>query len=411
MRVHIRRAALIIGGSMLLFSCGRSTLPVASQPSIPLSMTALGIKQPTTIPFDTSFDGDGIAVTPLTTDPTVNSSSVKAVQQADGKIVAVTSFGQDDSQIAVVRYNANGSLDSTFGVGGTVIFNPTLPVPDGTPGADYVNDVVVQPDGKIVIAGGETSTGRQAVLYRLLPSGQLDPTFGTGGVARVGDGTALQVLRLVDGSFLVRTATALTKLTPNGTPDPTFGTSGTVTVSGNTQDLAVQSSGRILLATDTTIVGLTVTGTVDASFGTNGEASFGGAAVNYFRFVVLPGDAIFVAADVYMGTANQGTFFRFTSQGTLDTKFGQGGMVAFDDSQGFNTLVLTPKGDVLVYPGVYDKNGKLRELLPSRASFRAAGFSVGDQLTYQRDGRLLIPGNFTASGGSTFTFAVARLLP
>ncbi|MFC3833353.1 MULTISPECIES: delta-60 repeat domain-containing protein [Deinococcus] len=407
---HYQRTALIICSSLLLFSCGRSTPPVAGiSSSAPLG--ALGVKQPTSIPFDTTFDGDGIAVTPLGSDPAVNSSSVKAVQQADGRIVAATNLGQDDVQIAVVRYNANGSLDTSFGTGGQVIFNPTLPVPDGTPGADTVNDLLVQPDGRIVLVGVETSTGRNAVVYRLLPTGQLDPTFGAGGVARLEDGIAVQVLRLLDGSLLVRTGTALTKLTAAGTPDLTFGTSGTVTVSSNTQDLAVQSSGRILLGTETAILGLTPAGTPDPSFGTNGEAGFGSAAVPYFRFLVLPGDGIFVAADVYTGEANQGTFFRFTPQGTLDTTFGQGGTVAFDSSLGFSTLVLTPKNDVLIYPAIYDKNGKLKELLPSSTTFRDTGFSRGSAVTYQRDGKLLLPGNFTAPGSTTFTFAVARLRP
>src|SRR5262249_49924458 len=89
--------------------------------------------------LDTSFNGTGIVFT---------SGASKAVLQPDGKIVALgsVSTGINTSAFALARYNADGSLDSGFGVGGKVI-HAVCPCFGG------ILDAVLQPDGKIVASG------------------------------------------------------------------------------------------------------------------------------------------------------------------------------------------------------------------------------------------------------------------
>jgi uncharacterized delta-60 repeat protein len=83
----------------------------------------------------------------------------------------------DATELLLLRYNTDWSLDTTFGASGQVrlTFGPAQPNGDRN---DFGSDVIVQPDGKLV-AGGE-SDGR-ITLARLLPNGALDPTFGDGG--------------------------------------------------------------------------------------------------------------------------------------------------------------------------------------------------------------------------------------
>jgi uncharacterized delta-60 repeat protein len=81
-----------------------------------------------------------------------------AVLQPDGKIV-VAGYTQADEDVAVARLNANGSPDATFGAAGkaTVDFGV----------ATFGNAVALQPDGKIVVVGQRTGTDDFAVA-RLL---------------------------------------------------------------------------------------------------------------------------------------------------------------------------------------------------------------------------------------------------
>ena len=99
--------------------------------------------------------------------------------QRDGKIVAAgTVFGDKTattSDIGIVRYNPNGSLDPTFGAGGVVVIDP------GT-GADFVTSGALQRDGKIVVGSTSGHVGGLFTLTRFDSHGSLDPTFGTNGV-------------------------------------------------------------------------------------------------------------------------------------------------------------------------------------------------------------------------------------
>src|SRR5947199_1845 len=121
--------------------------------------------------LDTTFGTGGEVTTPIG----IGDNGVSAlVRQSDGKLVAAGYASVSGNfDLALVRYNTDGSLDSTFGTGGKV----TTPV--GSAG-DYVNALVFQSDGKLVAAGNTEASTRDVVVVRYNATGTLDTTFGTG---------------------------------------------------------------------------------------------------------------------------------------------------------------------------------------------------------------------------------------
>jgi uncharacterized delta-60 repeat protein len=118
--------------------------------------------------------------------------------QPDGKItVAGASYNGLDNDFAIVRYNANGSLDDTFGIDGKV----TTAI--GT-NYEYGYSVAIQPDGKTVVAGYSViGSNRNFAIVRYDYNGNLDTTFGTGGIVTTEYGTGLGVTLQSDGKIVV----------------------------------------------------------------------------------------------------------------------------------------------------------------------------------------------------------------
>ena len=209
--------------------------------------------------------------------------------QGDGKIVAAGSAA--NSFFALARYNPDGSLDATFGMGGKV----TMAV--GYYAGDPANAVVLQRDGKIV-AGGYAFNGDNVsnfALARYNPDGRLDTTFGTGGTVTTSaansnaDYWGTAILLQGDGKIVtagwVEFTFALARYNPDGSLDATFGTGGTVTTIVSTDSsehndsanaLALQRDGKIVAAGASGTGGFTQfalarynpDGSLDATFGT-----------------------------------------------------------------------------------------------------------------------------------------------
>jgi uncharacterized delta-60 repeat protein len=100
-----------------------------------------------------------------------------AVQPADGKIVVAGQAGGGDAgRVGVVRYGTDGVLDSTFSGDGKVVVN-------FTPRLDYADDIVLQPDGRIVTGGAIRFYGPDPgfAVARFEENGALDTTFGGDG--------------------------------------------------------------------------------------------------------------------------------------------------------------------------------------------------------------------------------------
>src|SRR5262245_24661714 len=181
--------------------------------------------------------------------------------QADGKIVVAGSFQGID--FAVVRYNADGTLDATFGTGGKVItnFGPGFTT-------DAAQDLAIQSDGKIVVVGSSTnSVGTDFAVARYNADGTLDASFGTGGLVTTNfGGTSLDAAQGVaiqaDGKIVVTGSSnsaspqddfAVVRYNADGSLDTGFGTGGKVTTdfAGSIDDafaVALQADGKIVAA-------------------------------------------------------------------------------------------------------------------------------------------------------------------
>jgi uncharacterized delta-60 repeat protein len=195
--------------------------------------------------FDTTFGAGGIA----TVDFGATEFGQAMARQADGRIVVA---GRSSPGGAVVaRLRATGVLDPDFGTGGRV----TLP------GGGSLDAVLVQPDRSIIVAGNANGSATMTVT-RLKPDGSLDTTFGSGGTTSVAFGSLANPLggavRQPDGKLVIAGYTqdgedvAVARLNANGSLDAGFGAAGKKTVDfgaatfGNA--VALAPNGRIVVA-------------------------------------------------------------------------------------------------------------------------------------------------------------------
>ena len=208
--------------------------------------------------LDTSFDSDGKV---MTTIPGSRSNSIAL--QSDGKIVVAGLYqGPSNYDVILARYNTDGTLDLTFDTDGIVMTQAAT-------GDDAAQSVAIQSDGKIIVAGyGVTPTltyNPDLLVVRYNSDGSLDTSFDGDGVllhslgyySDVGMSIQLQsngkivVGGVSEGKF------ALVRLNDNGTFDTTLDSDGIVTTSlvssNNTAYSAcIQSDGKIILAGLTT---------------------------------------------------------------------------------------------------------------------------------------------------------------
>ena len=204
-------------------------------------------------------------------------AALSVAVQTDGKIVAAGGNPDPDfqSSFALARYNADGSLDSSFGTGGmvTTIFHVVT-------NQDVARSVAVQTDGKIVAAGSTRipvqGVPTQFALARYNADGSLDATFGPDGTGKVTTSffgfsdAARSVAVQADGKIVAAgralvidpdpnigssSLFALARYNANGGLDSSFGTGGKVTTSffgvathSAAQSVAVQADGKIVAA-------------------------------------------------------------------------------------------------------------------------------------------------------------------
>jgi uncharacterized delta-60 repeat protein len=237
---------------------------------------------------NTNFGTGGIVTTPFFG----KGAAANAVAvQSDGKIV-VAGFADQasgiNSDFALARYNADGTLDQSFDGDGIV-------TTDLSGQDDDARAVAVQPDGKIVVAG---TAGEDIAVARYMPNGKLDTTFGNGGFKVTDLGSvdvATGVALTPSGQILLAGYTIGAKLnndfllarySTNGSLDTTFGTNGTTKtdISGAddfAEDLTTDAAGRIIVVgestsptsppfTDMALARYHPDGTPDTSFATNG---------------------------------------------------------------------------------------------------------------------------------------------
>lgn len=282
----------------------------------------------------------------------------------------------DDSQMAVARFGTTGGLDTSFGTNGIATTN--LAVGTGKK-AELARAVVVQSDGKIVLAGpiehdtaatGDAARDTDIAIVRFDTTGQLDQTFGNNGITRLdlstgtvsgtafrgdtvwgltllpGDKLLLVGGKLADGAGRTDIDYAVVQLTASGAVDPSFGTNGLVTLDigtggDNPRTAIVQPDGKIVVSGHTSDAGVITTvlfrllpdGQFDSTFGQNGivhVALLGFVAEAYD--VALQGQNLIIAGygrDTSTGTVDI-ISARFLANGTWDKTYGNGGVTSVD---------------------------------------------------------------------------------
>jgi uncharacterized delta-60 repeat protein len=263
------------------------------------------------------------------------------------------------------RLLSSGDLDPTFGAGGKV----TTDFPGSANDRGY--DLVVQPDGKYVVAGSTTSSAGYSedagfAFARYNPDGSLDPTFGDGGkvVVPFGRFGTAAAAALAPGGKIVAVGTttglngtpgggqnfAVVRLNPDGTPDTTFDGDGRQTIdfdgrSDSAGDVVVLGDGRIVVlgraeepgsrgARDNALARLRPDGSLDPSFDGDGRAYLKLPAGS-FRAAALATDgagAIYAAGSQPDGPDQTGSGFVLVrllgdaSGAAIDPAFAGGGI-------------------------------------------------------------------------------------
>ena len=228
--------------------------------------------------LDNSFDGNGVAA------PNFNGFSddyaYDMALQPDGKIVMVGSTAptttinkQLPSDLALMRFNTNGSLDPTFAGNGTLVVRFQNV-------SESANAVVIQPDGKIVIGGflnNPVTGGDEFLLMRFNANGSLDTTFGTSGLTVSQMGTRITTMALqADGKILAGGGPVVARFTPDGVLDGTFGTGGRVLLPYILYKVIVRADDKFLTggSNGSFIVSrFNANGTIDQRFNRTGTAS------------------------------------------------------------------------------------------------------------------------------------------
>ncbi|MCH8010394.1 MAG: VCBS repeat-containing protein [Candidatus Marinimicrobia bacterium] len=318
--------------------------------------------------LDSTFSSDGIVTTIV--DGYARGHAV--VLQSDGKIV-VAGYGYigSSNDFVMVRYNSDGSLDTGFGTNGVV-------TTDISGGSDVANSIALQSDGKIVAIGyGGLGGSEDFVVVRYNSDGSLDTGFGTNGIVTTNlygsDDVANSVALQSDGKILVAGSGGpvgnwdfvVVRYNSDGSLDTGFGTNGIVTTNlyGNNDianSVALQSDGKIVAAGDGgdvysvfMVVRYNSDGSLDTGFGNNGivttDISTGG---DFANSIALQSDGkIVVAGRVGGGGSEDFVVFRYNSDGSLDTGFGTNGIVTIDISGGgdfANSIVLQSDGKIVV---------------------------------------------------------------
>ena len=205
--------------------------------------------------FDLSFSDDGKLT--LSFGAGNGSGFRKVLLQPDGKIIAIgEAYNGSNFDFAAARFNADGSVDDTFGTSGKILINFNN-------FNDFGRNAILQSDDKMIIAGGafESVFNSSIALVRINTNGTLDETFGTGGKATMNvnseenDYTEDMAI-LTNGKILLGGYSAgdflLMRYNANGTLDNSFGNGGYIlTDYGNSQDkayaISVDNTGSIYL--------------------------------------------------------------------------------------------------------------------------------------------------------------------
>ena len=392
--------------------------------------------------LDSGFGTGGRVTSSFTSQVGINAIAI----QQDGKIVAVGKLNQQfQVQFAVARYNANGSLDASFGTGGRVV--TSVKGLDDEPFA-----VAIQSDGKIVVGG--QAVFQQQILFALVrynSNGTPDAGFGAGGIVVTGfngqdtvSGLAIQQ----DGKIIAggtsgppaSSVFAMARYNTNGSLDPGFGAGGKATTAFTqpfqggafVNGIALQQDGKIVAAgglfsqvkgSTFAVARYNTNGGLDQGFGTAGQITTSFPGTSFAGAVAIqPDGKILTAGNSSIANAQPPQFalVRYNPNGTLDGGFGSGGQVTTSFSglaSGFAVAIQSDGKPVVAGTmsvsnsqsvfalARYNLNGSLDNSFGAAGEVTTSftGSSDGVRaMAIQADGRIV-------AGGSAFTnFALAR---
>jgi uncharacterized delta-60 repeat protein len=387
--------------------------------------------------LDTSFGGTGIVFPPLSA---FESYAYAVAIQADGKIVAAgTSDNPASFDFAVVRYNPNGSLDTTF--------NGTGIVTTQIGNISVAFSIAIQADGKIIAAGYTGYPNSNFALVRYNSNGSLDTSFNGTGIVTTPVGGANSVAIQADGKIVAAGGNTLVRYNTDGTLDTSFNGTGKVIIPVGSNSVAIQADGKIVAAgnsgnntgSDFAVVRLNPNGSLDTTFNGTGKVTTPVTDGNDFASAVaIQADGKIVAAG---GSSDGSNRFNFTlvryqgnSNSNIRTRFdfdgdGRADISVFRPSDGVwylnqstNGLSATQFGlsTDKITPADFDGDGKtdvavFREgvwyLQRSSLGFTAVAFGAATDIPvpadFDADGRAEIA-VYRPSNGSWYIYNLAN---
>ncbi|MEU1163813.1 calcium-binding protein [Streptomyces sp. NPDC005921] len=387
--------------------------------------------------LDTGFGNGGTVLTDVGGTDAANDVAV----QPDGKIVSVGSSADDsvpESDFALTRHNPDGTLDPGFGGDGKVTTPINNLITDGDLQWSEAHAVALQPDGKIVVAGGSWRGYENCCWFtvaRYNTDGTLDTGFG-GGDGRVFTdfGTpeeAMDVAVQPDGKIVaagyVGGQAAVARYNPDGSPDTGFSGDGMVTTplgtspqeGGDVRALALQPDGRIVVAGqvgqtrfDFVLVRYNAGGTLDTGFGNGGIQRTDFGSYDTAEALAVQPDGKIVA----VGGGGAGVALaRYNTNGTLDPSFDGNGLVVTPGGSAQDVKLQSDGRIVVAGSGTggfnvwrYNTDGSLDSGFGTGGRV-ATGFGGSDAahgVAIQSDGRIVAAGQ----GGPGSDFALARYL-
>lgn len=284
--------------------------------------------------LDASFGQGGKVTTSMGTYRDV----AYAVEVVGNQILVAGST--DGAGIALARYNDNGSLDTTFGTKGKVFTKVA--------GSGVGYAMQVDAAGSIVVAGLDSKSALTVVRYTA--NGVLDTTFGKSGIANFSSVIAGSYLDLAitpasagpadAGKIVVAWPGTVVRMTTAGALDTAFDTDGLLSTpwSSSPASVAVQDDGCIVVGytnsygsqADVGLLRVNSNGGLDTSFDGDGQVILGRTGTQFTTGIAIQSDGkILVAGDEFLpATQTGGNFFvaRFMATGELDTTYGNVGV-------------------------------------------------------------------------------------
>jgi uncharacterized delta-60 repeat protein len=329
--------------------------------------------------LDSTFNKDGKVTTFIRR---LDDEGYDVAIQKDGKIVVggISYSNNDDADFAVVRYNIDGTLDTTFSQNGKVITSLGE-------ANDACYSLLIQPDGKIVAAGFSYQQSKSVfALVRYNINGSLDKSFGNGGIVRTTVGNyenAVFAISLqADGKIVAVGISstgdtydfAVARYNTDGSLDKSFNKDGKVTTAVGPEDdvayaLAIQRDGKIIVAgrafnnnitnIDFALVRYNCDGSLDKSFDNDGKV-FTSIGVDFdaASSVAIQPDNKIVAAGISssIGFNDDFSLVRYNVNGSLDSTFDYDGKVSTDFSQSndeVSSVLFTPEGKIVAAGSSY----------------------------------------------------------